>query len=146
MQQMSENDIMIQVSLPLDSFLKQFKSTSEFFRRWRYSQNSINGMSNLQFGNFFLQGGYYVNHFRDGEIQIQYLIQVRKKTPIIIGNLKQRIKKIVPEGEISFDSDIEQFNTLINLINHPTGTCLVKRFGNCYAAITNSPKHSSSIL
>lgn len=136
----------MQVSIPLDSFLKRFKSSSQFFRRWRYSQNSINGMSNLQFGNFFLQGGYYLNQFRDGEIQILYLIQARKKTPIIIGNLKQRIKKIVPESEISLDSDVENFKTLINLINHPSGTCLVKRFGNCYAAITNSPIYSSSSL
>ena len=131
---MSENDIMIQVSIPLDSFLKRFKSSSQFFRRWRYSQNSINGMSNLQFGNFFLQGGYYLNQFRDGEIQILYLIQTRKKTPIITGNLKQRIKKIVPESEISLDSDVENFKTLINLINHSSGTCLIKRFGCLYTS------------
>lgn len=86
-------------------------------------------MSNLQFGNFFLQGGYYLNQFRDGKIQILYLIQAKKKTPIIIGNLKQRIKKIVPESEISLDSDVENFKTLINLINHPSGTCLVGKFG-----------------
>ena len=131
---MSENDILIQVSIPLDSFLKRFKSSSQFFRRWRYSQNSINGMSNLQFGNFFLHGGYYLNQFSDGEIKIQYLIHSKKKTPIITGNLKQRIKKIVPDGVITFDSDVENFNTLIHLIHHPSGTCLVKRFGCFYTS------------
>jgi hypothetical protein len=141
---MNENDILIQVSVPIDTFLKRFKSSSAFFRRWRYSQNSINGMSNLQFGNFFLYGGYYLNQFKEGNIQIQYLIHSKKKTPIVIGNLKQRIKKIVPDGEITFDNDVENFNTLINLINHPAGTLLVGKFGNCYAAIKNSPKYSSS--
>ena len=131
MQLMNENDILIQVSVPIDTFLKRFKSSSAFFRRWRYSQNSINGMSNLLFGNFFLQGGYYLNHFRDGEIQIQYLIQIRKKTPIIIGNLKQRIKKIVPESEIFIDNEIEQYNTLLNLINHNSGTSMIGKFGIC---------------
>jgi hypothetical protein len=129
MQPTNENDILIQVSVPLDSFLKRFKSSSDFFRRWRYSQNSINGMTNLQFGNFFLQGGYYLNQFRDGEIQIQYLIHSKKKTPIIVGNLKQRIKKIVPESDISIETDVENFNILFNLINHPSGTSLIKRFG-----------------
>ena len=90
-------------------------------------------MSNLQFGNFFLYGGYYLNQFKEGDIQIQYLIHSRKKTPVVTGNLKQRIKKIVPEGEITLESEVEKFKTLINLINHPSGTCLVKRFGNCYA-------------
>lgn len=143
---MNENDIMIQVSIPLDSFLKRFKSSSQFFRRWRYSQNSINGMSNLQFGNFFLYGGYYLNQFKEENIQIQYLIHSKKKTPIIIGNLKQRIKKIVPEGEITLESEVEKFKTLINLINHPSGTLLVGKFGSCYAAKTNSPIYSSSSL
>ena len=131
MQLMNENDILIQVSVPIDTFLKRFKSSSAFFRRWRYSQNSINGMSNLLFGNFFLQGGYYLNHFRDGEIQIQYLIHSKKKTPIIIGNLKQRIKKIVPESEIFIDNEIEQYNTLLNLINHNSGTSMIGKFGIC---------------
>ena len=131
---MKENDILIQVSVPLETFLKRFKSSSEFFRRWRYSQNSVNGMSNLQFGNYFLNGGYYLNQFRGNEILIQYLIHTKKKTPIITGNLIQRIKKIVPEGEITLDSEVEKFNTLINLINHPSGTCLVGKFGSRYSA------------
>ena len=143
---MNENDILIQVSIPLDSFLTRFKSSSQFFRRWRYSQNSINGMTNLQFGNFFLQGGYYLNQFRDGEIQIQYLIHSKKKTPIIIGNLKQRIKKIVPEGEIIVDREIEHFSTLLKLLNNHSETCLIGKFGSRYVNKTNAPKYSSSSI
>jgi hypothetical protein len=136
------NTILLRIEMPLGAFLNKFKSTSQFFRRWRYSQNSINGMSNFQFGNFFITGGYYFHQVQSNKLEINYLFFLRKSSPIISTNLIQRIKKVVPNGFIS----IIQSENMPELIQHPMGTKLMRTFGSFYATKRNSPISSSSSL
>ncbi len=138
----SGKTILLKIEMPLNSFLDNFQSPSQFFRRWRYSQNSINGMTNFQFGNFFITGGYYFHQVQSNKLEINYLFFLRKSSPIISTNLIQRIKKVVPNGFITI---IESENTP-ELIQHPVGTHLMKPFGSNYATKRNSPISSSSSL
>jgi hypothetical protein len=125
----SGNTILLKIEMPLNSFLDNFQSPSHFFRRWRYSQNSLNGMSNFQFGNFFIYGGYYFHQVNGYELVINYIFFLRKHSPLILSNLIQRMKKIVPNGNVELIED----KYILKFFRHPLGTKLMKPFGTCYA-------------
>lgn len=141
------NTILLRIEMPLRTFLDKFKSPSHFFRRWRYSQNSINGVTNFQFGNFFITGGFYSNQIKDNQLLIHYLILTKVTSPIIKSSLKIRIQKLIPEGQVQFDTNTENFNTLLQLIKEPSGKFFIKSFGvNNLNLLNANPSNKNTIL
>ena len=112
--------IVVSISSPLQEFLTDYLSPSEFYRMFSQSLQSVGGMSNRTFARRVIKGGYYIHSVSNGKMNIDFILILKpnKRTEMVLAVIKMRFRKLLKSSEIIItDFENKSNDDLRELIN-----------------------------